>query len=255
MSVDAGAPGGAPVRRVVFWEPCESPHKSDLFTRLAALAPDIEVICCADTALPDERREQGWSVPEATGWRTVIAPDARQIAELVDTSPETTLHIFSGIRWVPSIVAGLARVRRSGARLALLSEPRVREGWRGEVRFLQSWLTEGWLRRRVAFVLGIGRSGPIWFRSVGYAASRIFPFAYFVDAPPAVRPAPLSGAPVQPSVLRIGYLGRLAQSKGVHDLVSACAMLKIPYSLTFAGSGPDHDAVQAQADAAGVPAR
>ena len=157
MSVGKAARAGGPVRRIVFWEPCESPHKSDLFTRLAALAPDIEVICCADTALPQARREQGWSVPEAAGWRTVIAPDARQIAQLVGEARETTLHIFSGIRWVPSIVAGLAEVRRTGARFALLAEPRVREGWRGALRFAQSWFTEGWLRRRAAFVLAIGR--------------------------------------------------------------------------------------------------
>lgn len=249
MSVGKAARAGGPVRRIVFWEPCESPHKSDLFTRLAALAPDIEVICCADTALPQARREQGWSVPEAAGWRTVIAPDARQIAQLVGEARETTLHIFSGIRWVPSIVAGLAEVRRTGARFALLAEPRVREGWRGALRFAQSWFTEGWLRRRAAFVLAIGRNGPLWFRSVGYPADRIFPFAYFVDAPVvptavAERPA---GAP-----LRVGYLGRLVQSKGVPDLVAACALLQGRCTLTLAGTGGDRAALEAQASATGV---
>lgn len=239
----------APLSRVVFWEPCESPHKADLFTRLAALAPGIEVICCAEMALPGERREQGWSMPAAAGWRTIIAPDPARIRELVATAPDGTLHIFSGIRWVPSIVAALAEVKRTGARFALMSEPRVREGWRGELRFLQSWFTEGWLRRRAAFVLAIGRSGPIWFRSVGYPTDHIFPFAYFVDAPalPVSSASPPPGAP-----LRVGYLGRLVRSKGVQDLVAACATLRDRCTLTLAGAGVDREVLQAQATAAGV---
>jgi glycosyltransferase involved in cell wall biosynthesis len=210
------------------------------------------VIGCAETGLGADRRQLGWSVPEARGYRSVASPDAAQVAQLVGVDPAHTLHIFSGIRWVPSIVAALAEVRRTGARFAIMSEPRVREGWRGELRFLQSWLSEGWLRRHVSFVLGIGRSGPIWFESVGYAADRLFPFAYFVDAqnaPVAMEvPRPV-GAPI-----RVGYLGRLVRDKGVFDLVAACATLRGRCVLELAGKGDDREMLEKQTAADGVAA-
>lgn len=232
-----------PLLRIVFWEPCTSPHKADFFSALAAVAPDIKVICCANSELSTERQAQGWTIKPTNAFRTIVAPSQAEIDVLVGEQPNTTLHFFSGIRWVPSIVAGLKAVKRNGARFAIMSEPRVHEGWKGVLRFMHSWLTEGWLRQHVEFVLAQGRNGPPWFRSVGYPADRIFAFAYFVDPPRRValsdNTSLAADVPIQ-----MGYVGRLVKMKGVFDLVAAATKLDPSAQLSMVGSGPEEQALK-----------
>jgi glycosyltransferase involved in cell wall biosynthesis len=247
------APPFTTARNLVFWEPTTSPHKAQFFEALARLAPGQSVIECADRDLGVDRASLGWSVNRAQGYRRIVAPDERAIQDIFSGVEGETLHVFSGIRWVPTIVKGLETVRKTGARFAILSEPRVREGWKGQVRVMQSLVTEGWLRRRVEFVLAIGRNGPPWFARVGYASERIFPFAYFVD-PPRYDET-LSAVATVPGVLRIGYLGRLVASKGVSDVILAGALLgKARCAIWVAGAGPHEVALRALAAESGVAA-
>lgn len=231
------------LRRIVFWEPSTSPHKADFFSAISTIAPDIEVICCANSELSQERQAQGWTIKLTDAFRTIVAPSQAEIEQLVVEQASSTLHIFSGIRWVPSIVAGLKAVKHHRARFAIMSEPRVREGWKGALRLLHSWLTEGWLRHHASFVLAQGRNGPPWFRSVGYPADLVFAFAYFVDPPKQFAPlddeSRRSDLPIQ-----IGYVGRLVKMKGVFDLVTAVAKLGLSAKLSIVGSGPEEDALK-----------
>lgn len=233
-----------PLKRLVFWEPCVSPHKVDLFSALAATVPNIEVICCADSDLPIERQALGWSVKPTNSFRTVVAPSETEIAQLVCERLDATFHVFSGIHWVPNIVAGLKTVKRYNGKFCIMSEPRVREGWKGTLRLLHSWLTEGWLRRNAAFILAQGKNGPSWFRAAGYPGDRIFPFAYFVDVPRQTIPShSYSSAADQP--IHIGYVGRFVKMKGVFDLVEAVRKLGSSVQLSFVGAGPEEDALKA----------
>lgn len=233
----------AQLSRIVFWEPCTSPHKSDFFAALATIAPNIEVICCANSALSGERLAQGWSIKSTYAFRTIVAPDQNEIGRLVSEQASSTLHIFSGIRWVPSIVAGLKAVQHAGAKFAIMSEPRVRGGWKGTLRIIHSWLTEGRLRRNAEFVLAQGINGPPWFRSVGYPEDRIFPFAYFVD-PPKQHEGSGASTSAADRPIQIGYVGRLVKMKGVFDLVAAAAKLGASAQLTVVGSGPEEHALK-----------
>ncbi len=231
------------MRRIVFWEPSTSPHKADFFSAIATIAPEIEVICCANSELSKERQAQGWSVKPTSTFRTIVAPSQAEIEQLVGEHIDSTLHIFSGIRWVPSVVAGLKAVKNHRARFAIMSEPRVREGWKGALRVLHSWFTEGWLRRHAEFVLAQGRNGPPWFRSVGYPEDRIFAFAYFVDPPKQLA---LTEQNSNDAVLpiQIGYVGRLVKMKGVFDLVAAVTKLGSSAQLNIVGSGPEQEALK-----------
>ncbi|WP_460136622.1 glycosyltransferase family 4 protein [Pseudomonas sp. S1_E04] len=237
------------LRRLVIWEPSLSPHKADLFTALARLNPEIEVICCADKELSESRRAIGWSVPDPVGYRNIVAPDLQTIEGLVTESISTSLHIFSGIRWVPTILKGLTAVKANKARYAIMSEPRVASGWSGALRWLQSWGEERYHRRHAAFILAIGRNGPPWYTSTGYSAKKVIPFAYFIS-PPAMKPY----VPPPDKKLRLGYLGRLVKTKGVFDVVDALAQMNGCATLDIAGAGPDEEALKARCISSGVEA-
>ncbi len=234
-------------RRIIFWEPCVSPHKSDFIQVIARLLPTVELICCADSDLPANRKALGWLSPNSTnaGIKTLIAPSAEQIQQLVYHAHQNTFHVFSGTRHCLTLIDGLRAVKTSKARFAILSEPRVREGWKGQLRFLQSWLTEGWLRQNCAFVLAIGRNGPPWFQSVGYAAQKIFPFAYFVEPPQRPDALPRHADEPSQSSIQVGYVGRLVRMKGIFDLVQAMSLLDRKARLTLVGGGPDEEALRA----------
>lgn len=220
-----------------------SPHKADFFAAVAKISPNIEVICCAQSQLSEYRKAQGWSIKHTESFRTIIAPTKNEIDQLVHEQVGSSLHIFSGIRWVPSIVAGLKSVRKHKAKFAIMSEPRVAEGWKGKLRFLQSWLTEGWLRSNAAFVLAQGRNGPPWFTSVGYSADCVFPFAYFIDPPLAILSEAQSTSQTNRPI-QIGYVGRLVKMKGIFDLVAAVAKLGNTAHLRIVGAGPQEGDLQ-----------
>ena len=226
------------IERIVFWEPTVSPHKSDFFKALAAAAPALEVVCCAHGGVAPDRRALGWRVDSDFPYRTIIAPSSFALRSLAAEQPDTTLHVFSGIRHIRTIVKGLRMVRRAGARFAIQSEPRAFEGGKGVARYLQSWLTESELRKNASFVLAIGRNGPPWFRSVGYSQTQVFPFAYFVD-PPDSNPSECGDVSRNVGPTRIGYVGRLVAMKGVFDLADAIAQLGEGFTLALAGTGVD----------------
>lgn len=250
--------------RFVFWEPCVSPHKTSFFAALAeALGPGFEVMCVAHDGVPVERQRLGWSAGRVgtdkadldpstggathqTGFETIVAPSDADIHALVRRHAAASLHVFSGIRWFSTIEKALAEVRRCDVRFAVMSEPRDDAGPKGGVRWLQSWITEGWLRRRVTFVLAIGRHGPSWFRSVGYPATRVFPFAYFLPSPHDGGAAGYldkvgANRTDRPSRIRpmveVVYIGRLVEQKGVRYLLPALLALSGRARLTVIGDG------------------
>jgi glycosyltransferase involved in cell wall biosynthesis len=228
--------------RIVFWEPSVSPHKSDLFRAILALRPGIELLHVAQSALSPDRQAMGWIAPIPVGYSEILAPSEQTCKEIATHNPDSTFHVFSGMRHVPCIVIGLRAVQVVGACFALMSEPRVSEGLKGIFRYLQSWATEGALRKEVSCVFAIGRNGPAWFESVGYSHELVFPFAYFIEQLvfDHVRLQPISGP------IRVGYLGRLVRPKGIFTLLDAFAQFsKSDAVLELAGPvGPEDEAVR-----------
>lgn len=232
--------------RIVFWEPCISPHKSAFISAVAQrLGPAVTVYCVGHEGVPEARQALGWTDTAEILHRTVVAPSNQEIDSLIAEGGATCLHVFSGIRWFATLTYALRQVKQQRLPFALMSEPRDNAGWKGGLRYLQSRLTEGWLTRRVQFVLAIGRHGPPWFRSVGYAADRVFPFAYFLPPPGA------SGLPADTrgGVLNLAYVGRFTELKGVRFVLTALAQLAIPARITLIGDGELRRQLEQQAAA------
>ena len=242
------------ISRIVFWEPAPSHHKEHFFSALCTRQPDLELIYCADHELAQEHRSMGMVSGTRGGFTTIVAPSSDVITGLACERRFETLHVFTGIRWLPTLVRAVREVRDSGARVAIMCEPRDRGGWKGDLRYIQSWLTEGWFRRNARFILAIGANGPPWYRSVGYRADMIVPFAYFIDPPESgsiVRVEP----PREATSLRIGYVGRFVETKGVFDLARAVARVDGSPVLALAGAGPGESHLRSICAGLGVDVR
>lgn len=225
-------PATPPRRDIYFWDPSVSPHKIALYRAVNASEAFGAAYYLAPQHIPPERVAQGWSVAPHPSDRFIIGPDASEIPRIVENSDMNAVHIFSGIRHVPMIVAGLRAARRHKRTFGIMSEPRASEGVAGCARLLQSWLTEGPLRRNARMVLAIGRNGPPWFARAGYRPGAVFPFAYFLDG--GAMPQVGRGARTIPTV---AYVGRLETTKGFDRFAAALPLLEKPHRVEIIGNG------------------
>lgn len=219
---------------VYLWEPELSPHKLPLFEELLGHPRISRVTYIAEADLHSGRKREGWQVDVGHELPILIAPTPEQVDSIVADSPADSIHVFSGMHWVPCIVNGLRAVVKHKRRFGLMHEPRVLEGARGLARLGHSWLTEAPLRRNASFVLAIGAHGPRWFRLTGFPARRIFPFAYFLGK------RALSGASFNVATSAepvVTFLGRLEELKGIHLFLSAIGKITSKARFCVAGFG------------------
>jgi glycosyltransferase involved in cell wall biosynthesis len=239
--------------QLYFWEPTVSPPKIALFNELSKHSSVEATWYIAQEELSAERRREGWSIANFSSKNLIIAPERHRVRQIMASSSPQAIHLFSGAHWVSCIVDGIEAAIETGRHFGLMREPRASEGVKGWARFVHSWLTEGRVRRRADFVLAIGRNGPPWFRAVGYAEEKIFPFAYFLPA--------ISGRGRQLEKLldrgqrrvKVCFLGRIEKSKGICLFLDAVEKVMNAITVDIAGTGREADLVRQAAVRSRVP--
>lgn len=221
------------IRQVVFWEPCLSPHKDALISSFALQREGVDVLCCAQEGIPQERLHQGWENVAQANYKVLIAPSEKDIRKIIVGRSGETLHIFSGIRHVPIICIALRYVVSKGLPYFVMSEPRAFEGFKGYLRLIQSWLFEFRIRSTAKAILAIGANGRPWFKMAGYQDENIFDFAYYLPAQELLTRKSVQGK------TQVIYIGQLTDKKGVKYLIEAVNGLEFICDLTVVGSGPN----------------
>lgn len=219
---------------VYLWEPETSPHKLPLLRELLGHPRISGATYIAQSSLNEHRRLEGWDDETNRTLPIILAPTPEEIETIVAQSATYSIHIFSGMHWVPCIVNGLRAVIKHKRRFGLMHEPRVLEGARGIARLGHSWLTEATLRRNASFVLAIGAHGPRWFRLTGFPAKRIFPFAYFLGKRTVSGASFNMATSAEPVVT---FLGRLEELKGIHLFLGAVDKITSKARFYVAGFG------------------
>jgi glycosyltransferase involved in cell wall biosynthesis len=224
-------------KKIVFWEPTLTPHKLYFMHEIANLCPHITLVACADQGLSEERKLLGWENPAVNNIHIIISPLEHQIIDLCCHEASSTLHVFSGIRWFNNITKALRIVLYKDYIYSIMSEPRVIEGFKGKIRFIQSIITERKIRKSVSLVFAIGHEGVRWFNRVGYNKNIIFPFAYFVPPP---KTSPSTVIPIlSDRKIQVGYIGRLTREKGILEILEGCSSYPNNFELSYFGIGPD----------------
>ncbi|NBC37652.1 glycosyltransferase [Novosphingobium sp. FSY-8] len=218
-----------------------SHHIGGLLDALCANAEVGAVTLVAAQAVPADRLALGWKAQCEGLYTLVQSPNADWVEEHVRQSCDDTVHVFIGMRHYEIMTKGIGACVRHGRRFGLFHEPRVREGVKGVLRYIQSWLTEGRIRRN-GFVLAVGAHGPSWFLATGYKPAQVYPFCYFIK--PGGEPQVLPPR----DVLHIGYVGRLEQPKGILDVLEAARHITSNFRLAVVGNGELAPVVRAAAE-------
>ena len=208
-------------RRIVFWQPIESPHQRD-FLEAVATAFAGEVVLAVEERLPAERVAQGWPAVVHDKVLVVNAADPAVFSQLVSFDTPDSLHVFSGFFSHRIVWQAFRRLAFTEARRAMLSEApesRMPIGWlkRARGRFF--------VRRygqRIELVMAMGTLGRRFMEDVGFPADRVLTFGYRL----AIPSSPWPPAPARaPGLVRFVAAGQLIRRKGFDVLVDALATL------------------------------
>lgn len=222
------------MRQYCIWQRIVSPHVTGLARELVRRGSRVTFV--AREHLSADRAGQGWRVPEMPGVCMEIDPDLQRVRALVSRSSEE-VNVTEGLWRNGYIQSAIQEMKEGRARWAVMMEGIDDRG-------LGGILKRGGYRialhgaRGPDFVLAIGAGTSRWIAERGFPEERLFPFAYFLDAPAFAGQAVAVGPP------RVGYVGRLIELKRVHVLLEACSLLQEEVEVVIVGAGPEEPALR-----------
>lgn len=243
---------------VWFWQRIVTPHMAALAVALAQRG--MKVTYVAEKAMSDDRARQGWQLPALPGVDLRLLNERLSVAQVVASASADTIHLCQGIRGNGLIGVAQRRMRRLGARQWIVMEMVDDRGMIGRIKRLDYRLLLSHWRRDWQGVLAIGTHTPSWVVARGMPAERVFPFAYFLEAPTAGSDSELSAANKSleddakenlSSRLRLLFVGQLISRKRVDLLIEALRRLFDAgfsgFSLEIVGDGQLREGVRQQA--------
>lgn len=219
---------------VVFWQLNPSIHQAPLLRELAGLREGFAIHLVLLRELEPARAKLGWGMPDFGPRVRADHLYSEMVAQLRLGLFDSYVHVFSSARPHVEFAEAFSIAIRRHCRIALYCEARRSGGVLGLLRRIDSLLFRARYGRSISAVLSIGENGEEWFRKSGLPASKVIPFAYFVDAP---RAGNREGG--RNSSLRLVFVGALVERKSVAVLIAALASLPdSDWSLDIIGDGP-----------------
>lgn len=223
--------------RFVFWQGIMSIHQSALLRNLADF-PKTEVILVVWDEIPTNRRKYGWHIPDFGKTKIVMKPPLQEQQELLSTNVSDTIHIFSGTRGHPKIWNALRFGHSTGITYCIQSESQKSIGVMGWLRLMRNRYDSRILRDKTKLVFGIGSLAMDWYKRCGYNPTKILPFGYFVETPPAQVPDIRKKPGKRP--FKMIFVGRPLRPKGLDILLSSLKSLtSLDWHLHIIGDGDD----------------
>ncbi|HZR86926.1 MAG TPA: glycosyltransferase [Bradyrhizobium sp.] len=158
-------------------------------------------------------------------WYLHFYPGLRRLLRTIDPD---VIHLWEE-PW--SIVALQAQLRRGRAALVLEVDQNILKRLPPPFESIRKYVLA-----HTDHVLSRSPDATMVVRARGYNGP-VTPVGYGVD-PGTFRPASIAAAPSRRSVLRIGYVGRLIEEKGLDDVLDAMALPGVPLSFSIMGEGP-----------------
>lgn len=235
--------------KVYFWQNMPSHIQALAIEELALSWPD-SVHCVWADAISADRAALSWTAPEMPNTKQCYLdsknPDGL-IEETISQSRDD-IHIFSGLDGYPSIKSAFMSAKRIGAsNLALMVEPGIQMGWRGQLRPLRARILARKYLPWIKLVLAMGQTGVNFYRNAGFSDEVLFPYMY---------QAPVSSSPRARSIgvhRKLLYIGKFTSRKGLDVLIRAIAFCRSnQFSLNIVGGGPEEPELRSLCDSLNV---
>ncbi|UWR35729.1 glycosyltransferase family 4 protein (plasmid) [Sulfitobacter sp. W027] len=217
--------------RIYLWEYAVSPHLGNILSGMAALGYDTYYVVHSETY--SVRQAEGWVLPDLPGVKILQPRSSSQMHNIIASASPEDIHICAGLRGSDHVRLATAALRAAGRRFIVFMET-IDE--RSPLSFLKRPLYKKLFfqnRLQLEGILAAGADTPAWVAARGVPSSKIFSFAYFLNAPRAVkrRSRPLTG-------VRLLFVGNLIARKRVRLIIEALRSLPNDVTLDIVGDGP-----------------
>lgn len=227
------------MREVWLWQHIISPHMAGLAVALARQGCAVTYV--AEIAMSDDRKRQGWSVPDLSGVNLRIADRESAVAELVHEANATSIHICQGIRDNGQVGFAQRRLAERGLRQWVVMETVWDSGVIGVLKRLEYRRLFARDDATLQGVLATGHQTTKWVVARGLPAEKVFPFAYFLPDEQAVsgNDREISGP------YRFVFAGQLIPRKRLNWLIEGLSDLEgHSFELWVVGTGEDELALR-----------
>ncbi|WP_417800496.1 glycosyltransferase family 4 protein [Tenacibaculum sp.] len=201
----------------VFFQRILSIHFAVFFKELSK---NNEVYLFIEEKLSEERKKQGWALPDYGDTIIKLRHDYSEISDFILTK-EKPYYVFSGIHNSNKYKKLFQFAIKNRRRVGLMSEPYNDLGLKGKLRFYRSWLHYIKYGRYVNFVLGIGNLGFNWYLRTGYKEEKIFTWAYFTK-----RKEEMEFVEKERGMFNLIFVGQLIERKRILELLEVVVGLK-----------------------------
>ena len=226
------------------WEFAPSPHLGNVLAGMASRGFPVRYVVNSEAY--ESRESEGWIRPDFPGVEILQARGRDEIRNVIAQSNSDDIHICAGLRgneFVSRAVTGFRKAERQF--WVFMESIDERKWWNVFKRPLYHWL----LARNLPWIEGVlaaGAATPDWVVARKMPASRVFDFAYFLNANQSV-PFP---ARRDDSNFRLLYAGKLIPRKRVHLIIEALKELPPHVTLEIVGDGPLREQIEAHAKVA-----
>jgi glycosyltransferase involved in cell wall biosynthesis len=232
------------------WMNAPSFYQDDLFGALVDSGEvDLRVIFAR--SLGQDRRELGWRVREPRYPVEFVGGGVRAPLWLLRRAREQRerLHLVNGLWGEPTFTIAIVLLARLGSRLAVYSEAPDPQRRRSLLKQSVQHGFGRWAARHLSCVFAVSQRARSYYETLGLPSSRVYPFAYFRDAPVGTESTDCH----EPAELL--YVGRLVPRKGVEVLLEAVTPVfrRVPGArLSIVGTGPLRSELESRAARLGI---
>ncbi|MCS3663490.1 glycosyltransferase involved in cell wall biosynthesis [Salinibacter ruber] len=221
---------------IVYWTKTPSIHKAPLLRSLAE-RHEGKVWVVTEFDLPNDRKEEGWAIPDFSPAELVVAPSRKKRKRILDncSSPDD-VHVFCGFHNYPDTYWAFRQAIGRQAWVGMFAEGgATHDGLKAWLRRKRYWIHALRWRRGMDFLLTPGEIGVEWYAGCGFPREKILPFGYFVEAEMRDDWESMSDGGIETHLL---YVGKLISRKGVDILLRALSQLETEsWHLQVVGSG------------------
>lgn len=213
----------------IFWQNIVSIHQIPFLRELAC---EHNVTLCVEQAMSSVRRKEGWEMPSSDNFDIIIAPDSRQIDEMMDRA--NVKHVFSGINSYPMVYAAFKKAAARNLDITVLAEPYNPYGLKGVFRRLKYIALFAKYKETITRMLVTGSRAIQCYSKCGMPIRKLHQWGYFTAVPPSMSDADIIHK--KPTVI---YVGRLDSNKNILSVIADSKKWgHLFYDFIIVGDGP-----------------